>query len=165
MFPWVKGQVPFLYNTLPLNGWTEFNNLYYEDSVTRTLWLEIWPRSPALQVTDISVSPFKWCLWRCEHCSMTFIKCGLWFDFLATPNNIITSNDLNVTAPTELTLNCSADGKPKPTTTWTRLCDNTVVSMPLNITGGNDKGNYRCIADNGVGEPLTKDVFVDVQGE
>ncbi|XP_074633144.1 uncharacterized protein LOC141891965 isoform X3 [Acropora palmata] len=81
----------------------------------------------------------------------------------STPNNIITSNDLNVTAPTELTLNCSADGKPKPTTTWTRLCDNTVVSMPLNITGGNDKGNYRCIADNGVGEPLTKDVFVDVQ--
>ena len=37
--------------------------------------------------------------------------------------------------------------------------------MPLNITGGKDKGSYRCTADNGVGKPLTKDVFVDVQGE
>ena len=87
------------------------------------------------------------------------------FYFLASPSNIITSINQTVTAPAELTLNCSADGKPKPTITWTRLSDNTVVSMPFNITGGKDKGSYRCTADNGVGKPLTKDVFVDVQGE
>ena len=78
---------------------------------------------------------------------------------------MIISSDLNVTAPTELTLNCSAKAKPKPSMTWTRLSDNTIVTMPLNITGGKDKGGYRCTADNGVGKSLTKDVFVDVQGE
>ena len=62
-----------------------------------------------------------------------------------------------------LFLNCSADGKPKPNITWTK--DGTVVTMPLNITGGEDGGNYSCSADNGVGKPLTKDVFVDVQCE
>ena len=89
----------------------------------------------------------------------------LLFYFLAPPSNIITSSDQNVTAPAELTLNCSADGKPKPTITWRRVSDNTVVTMPLNITGEKDKGSYRCTADNGVGKPLTKDVFVDVHGE
>ena len=64
-----------------------------------------------------------------------------------------------------MTLNCSADGKPTPTITWTRVSDNTVVTMPLNITGVKDIGNYRCTADNGIGKPLRKDVFVDVKGE
>ena len=95
--------------------------------------------------------------------------CQVWtlisFDFVVPPSNIIISSDLNVTAPTKLTLNCSADGQPKPTITWTRFSDNTVVTMPLNITGEKDKESYRCTADNGVGKPLTKDVFVDVQGE
>ena len=70
-----------------------------------------------------------------------------------------------MTAPVELTLNCSADGKPKPTINWTRISDNTNISMPLKITGEKDKGSYRCTADNGVGKPLIKHVFVDVWGE
>ena len=70
-----------------------------------------------------------------------------------------------MTAPAELTLNCSTDGKPKPTITWTRLSDNTVVTMPLNIIGEKDIGSYRCTADNGVKKPLSKDVFVNVLGE
>ncbi|XP_015774925.1 PREDICTED: neural cell adhesion molecule 2-like [Acropora digitifera] len=84
-------------------------------------------------------------------------------DVVAPPSNIVISSDLSVTAPAELTLNCSADGIPKPTLTWTRVSDGTVVTMPLNITGGMDGGGYRCTADNGVGKLLTKDVFVDVQ--
>ncbi|XP_015749159.1 PREDICTED: lachesin-like [Acropora digitifera] len=84
-------------------------------------------------------------------------------DVVAPPSSIIISSDQIVTAPAELTLNCSADGKPKPTITWRRVSDNAVVTMPLNITGEKDKGSYRCTADNGVGKPLTKDVFVDVQ--
>ncbi|XP_068733594.1 immunoglobulin superfamily member 10-like [Montipora capricornis] len=78
------------------------------------------------------------------------------------PSNIVTSRNITITAPDELTLNCSADGKPKPTRTWTRLSDNTVVNMPLNITGKQDAGGYRCTVDNGVGSPLTKDVFIAV---
>ena len=90
---------------------------------------------------------------------------SLLFYFVASPSNIITSSNQIISAPAELTLNCSADGKPKPTITWTRLSDNTVVTMPLNIIGEKDTGSYRCTADNGVGKPLSKDVFVDVHGE
>ena len=37
--------------------------------------------------------------------------------------------------------------------------------MPLNIIGEKDIGSYRCTAANGVGKPLSKDVFVNVLGE
>ena len=84
------------------------------------------------------------------------------FDFLAPPSNIITSRDQNITAPAELTLNCSADGKPKPTITWTRVSDNTYVSMPLNITGGKNAESFRCTADNGIGKPLSKVVNITI---
>ena len=83
-------------------------------------------------------------------------------DFVDPPSNIVTSSNQTVIAPDELTWNCSADGKPKPIITWTRLSDNTEVTMPLNITGEKDAGYYRCTADNGVGSPLTKEVFIDV---
>ncbi|XP_015751961.1 PREDICTED: fibroblast growth factor receptor homolog 1-like [Acropora digitifera] len=79
-----------------------------------------------------------------------------------TATNIVTSSHLSVTAPAELTLNCSADGKPTPTITWRRLSDNTVVTMPLKIFRGKNKESYRCTAYNGVGNPLTKDVTVDI---
>ena len=87
------------------------------------------------------------------------------FDFVAPPSDLKTSRNLNVTTSANLTLNCSADGEPKPTITWTRLSDNTVDTMPLNIIGEKDKGSYRCTAANGVGKPLSKDVFVNVLGE
>ncbi|XP_068734050.1 fibroblast growth factor receptor 3-like isoform X1 [Montipora capricornis] len=81
---------------------------------------------------------------------------------LYPPSNIRASSDLNITAPANLTLNCSANGKPEPTITWTRLSDNTEVTMPLSITGRQDAGDYRCTADNGVGSSLTKDVSIIV---
>ncbi|XP_068733307.1 fibroblast growth factor receptor 3-like [Montipora capricornis] len=83
-------------------------------------------------------------------------------DVIASPSNIVISSNQMVTAPAKLTLNCSADGKPKPIITWTRLSDNTAVTMPFNITGKKEAGHYRCTADNGVGNPLTKDVFINV---
>ena len=72
------------------------------------------------------------------------------------------SRNQTITAPAELTLNCSADGKPKPTITWTRLSDNTNVSMPLSITGGKNEEKYSCTADNGVGNPLTNVVKITI---
>ena len=86
-------------------------------------------------------------------------------NLVAPPTTISTSSYLNIKAPNELTLNCSARGRPKPNITWTRLSDNTSVIMPLNITGEKNAGYYRCTADNGVGRSLTKDVFIDVLGE
>ena len=85
--------------------------------------------------------------------------------FLGPPRTIFTSSHQITRAPAELTLNCSADGKPEPNITWTRVSDSTVVTMPLNITRVGDGGNYTCTADNGVGKALTKEVFVDVQCE
>ncbi|XP_015769888.1 PREDICTED: fibroblast growth factor receptor 2-like isoform X8 [Acropora digitifera] len=73
------------------------------------------------------------------------------------PRNIVTSSNQTVTVATaELTLNCLAVGKPTPTITWTRVSDNTNVSMPLSITRGKNEESYRCNAYNGVGNPLTK---------
>jgi len=82
--------------------------------------------------------------------------------FLGPPTNIVTSSNQTIKAPAELTLNCSADGKPKPTITWRRVFDNTVVTMPLNIIRGKTKESYRCTADNGVRNPLTVDVIVNI---
>ncbi|XP_015777383.1 PREDICTED: fibroblast growth factor receptor 3-like isoform X2 [Acropora digitifera] len=83
-------------------------------------------------------------------------------DVVGPPSNIITSSDQTITAPAELTLNCLADGKPTPTIFWTRVSDNTNVSMPLNIIGGKNEESYQCTADNGVGNPLTKVVKITV---
>ena len=83
------------------------------------------------------------------------------FVFVAPPSNIVAS-DQTITAPAELTLNCLADGKPTPTIFWTRVYDNTNVSMPLNITGGKNEESYRCTAYNGIGNPLTKVVKITI---
>ena len=59
-----------------------------------------------------------------------------------------------------LSLKCTADGFPTPNITWTRLSDNSVVTMPLNITGEQNEGFYRCTADNGFGNPDSRDVSI-----
>ena len=64
-----------------------------------------------------------------------------------------------------VTLSCTADGKPAPNITWTRLSDNSVVNSIIHITGKKDEGVYRCTADNGVGDPVTADVFITVQSK
>lgn len=62
-----------------------------------------------------------------------------------------------------VTLKCLAEGKPTPSITWTRLSDNSVVTMPLISVSRHDETHYRCTADNGVGTPATRHVVIDVQ--
>ena len=62
-------------------------------------------------------------------------------------------------------LNCTADGLPLRPIFWTRLSNNSNVSMPLKIRGRKDQGGYRCTAYNGVGDPDTADVFITVQSK
>jgi len=64
-----------------------------------------------------------------------------------------------------VTLSCSAEGRPTPSITWTRVSDNSSVSFPLIITGKEDEGGYRCTADNGVGNLETQIVYVFVECE
>ncbi|XP_015777403.1 PREDICTED: fibroblast growth factor receptor 4-like isoform X16 [Acropora digitifera] len=83
-------------------------------------------------------------------------------DVVAPPSNIVASDQTIITAPAELTLNCLADGKPTPTIFWTRVSDNTNVSMPLNITGGKNEESYQCTAYNGIGIPVSKVVKITI---
>ena len=62
-----------------------------------------------------------------------------------------------------MNLNCSAKGKPKPHITWTRLSDNSNVTMPLNNINRHSVMDYRCTAENGIGTPSTRRVAIDVQ--
>ena len=62
-----------------------------------------------------------------------------------------------------LALKCLVKGEPKPSITWTRLSDNRIVTMPLNNFSRHDVRDYKCTADNGVGNPATRNVTVDVQ--
>jgi len=64
-----------------------------------------------------------------------------------------------------VTLNCTADGNPAPNITWTRLSDNSVVAFPLTITGKQDEGDYRCTANNGIGNLVTRDISITVHCE
>jgi len=82
------------------------------------------------------------------------------FVFVGPPSITHISSNQTVNEGDKVTLNCTADGNPAPTSiTWTRLSDDSVVSFPLTITRQHE-GGYRSTANNGIGSPATKDVFV-----
>ena len=85
-------------------------------------------------------------------------------DFAGPPHIIRISDNQTVKEGNSLSLNCTAGGKPTPNTTWTKLSDNSVVTMPLTINRRSE-GGYRCTADNKIGDPAIADVFVSVQCE
>ena len=90
----------------------------------------------------------------------------VFFDESSAPSKIThTSVIETVNQNDEVHLNCTAYGLPAPTIFWTRLSNNSNVSMPLNIRGRKDQGGYRCTAYNGVGDPDTADVFITVQSK
>ncbi|XP_068734421.1 neural cell adhesion molecule 2-like [Montipora capricornis] len=78
------------------------------------------------------------------------------------PNITGISANQTVDEGNDLTLNCNTIGTPEPNTTWTRLQDYGVVSMPLTNIRRQDEGGYRCTASNGIGNPVYKDVFITV---
>ena len=63
-----------------------------------------------------------------------------------------------------MTLNCSADGNPRPDISWTRVSDNSAVVFPLTDIGLQHEGTYRCTANNSVGN-VTRDVSIVVHCE
>ena len=81
------------------------------------------------------------------------------------PEIISISDNQTVNKDDSVSLNCTANGYPTPTITWRKVSDNSPVSFPLTITGKQNEGLYKCIADNGVGSPLTEEVFITVHRE
>ena len=82
---------------------------------------------------------------------------------LSVPASITEITGKDVIEGENVTLKCSADGKPTPSIAWMRLSDNIVVFMPLIDISRHDVRKYRCTADNGVGTPATRDVTIDVK--
>lgn len=71
-------------------------------------------------------------------------------------------SDTIVNDTDKVTLDCQADGYPSPTIGWIFVSNNSFVPGTFRITGKQEEGFYRCIADNGVGNPSTRDVFITV---
>ena len=87
-------------------------------------------------------------------------------DFVIDPPEITDiSNNQTMNEGDVLALHCTAYGDPTPKITWTRVADNSVVTFPLTISGKQDEGVYKCIADNGVGDAANRTVNVFVQSE
>ena len=71
-------------------------------------------------------------------------------------------NDTIVNDTDKVTLDCQADGYPSPTIRWVFVSNNSFVPGTFHIIGKQEEGFYRCIADNGVGNPATRDVYITV---
>ena len=83
-------------------------------------------------------------------------------------NNV--SGDQSVPESSDLQLYCGASGNPAPNITWVKAFNNGSKSQPLyrnptwNISNikRTDAGIYRCKANNGVGNPVSHTLMVNV---
>ncbi len=81
------------------------------------------------------------------------------------PKITFISGDQTPKKDDSVSLECTADGNPTPSITWTKLSDNSTVSFPLTIAGQVNEGMYKCTAQNGIGSPVTKEVSIIVHCE
>lgn len=85
---------------------------------------------------------------------------------LAQPKWIQEPSDVKMRKGQSISVVCKAEGFPKPVIKWKSLNSNTVFENEiLQLTPAklvDDK--YECIADNGVGTPLTKLIRVLLNG-
>ena len=65
-----------------------------------------------------------------------------------------------------ITMHCNATGRPTPQLSWIRVRDGkTVASGNTLLISAADRshgGEYRCVADNGVGNPVSKLAYLNV---
>lgn len=107
-------------------------------------------------------------IWICKgplrlffHCLLTS-KCYVWL-FSDPPSITHIMNDMTVNDGDTVTLDCQADGNPPPTIRWIFVNDSSYVPGLFSITGKQNEGFYRCIAENTVGrDESTRDVYLTV---
>ena len=65
-----------------------------------------------------------------------------------------------------VTLYCNATGRPTVQLSWVRVRDGNTVAFRNTLmipkADRSHRGEYRCVADNGVGNPVSTSVYVDV---
>ncbi|PRD30311.1 UNVERIFIED_CONTAM: Dscam2 [Trichonephila clavipes] len=98
---------------------------------------------------------------------------------LAPPVWIKAPRDVLVQEEESVSLPCSADGEPKPSIKWLRGAEKEVISsdsfpgMSVSSSGSliitkvesSMQDSYTCIADNGLGKPLSQTVTLSVRGK
>ncbi|KAL9964706.1 hypothetical protein ACROYT_G028382 [Oculina patagonica] len=66
----------------------------------------------------------------------------------------------------KVTLYCNATGRPTAQLSWIRVRDGKTVApgntLLISAADRSHRGEYRCVADNGVGNPASKSVYLDV---
>ena len=87
------------------------------------------------------------------------------FPLKDTPEITSISDNQTLNKVDSVSLNCTADGYPAPSITWTKVSDNSPVYFPLTITSKENEGLYRCTADNGIGSPAAKEVNIILHRE
>lgn len=98
----------------------------------------------------------------------TIVKSGYFLSFAVSPNIAQGPQNFTVieTDRKNVTLFCNATGRPKPRVSWIRVRDGITVAFGNTLTiapaGRSDRGEYRCVADNGVGQPVSKSAYLDV---
>ena len=65
-----------------------------------------------------------------------------------------------------VTLYCNATGKPAPRLSWIRERDGKIVAsgntLVILSADRSHRGEYRCVADNGVRSPVSKSAYLNV---
>lgn len=65
-----------------------------------------------------------------------------------------------------VTMYCNATGQPTVKLSWVRVRDGKTVAsgniLLISAADRSHRGKYRCVADNGVGNPLSKSAFLEV---
>ncbi|XP_049528340.1 MAM domain-containing glycosylphosphatidylinositol anchor protein 2-like [Dermacentor silvarum] len=86
---------------------------------------------------------------------------------LVPPRWIKEPSDVSVREGDNVTVTCNASGRPSPAIKWKRkgvLLSASGSKLELFKTSKADSGIYKCTADNGLREPLTKEIRVSVYG-
>jgi len=65
-----------------------------------------------------------------------------------------------------VTLYCNATGRPTPQLSWVRVRDGNTVAFgnthKIVTADRSHRGEYRCVANNGVGNPTSTSIYIDV---
>ena len=87
------------------------------------------------------------------------------FSSISVPPSFTTRpNNQTVIEGTNVTFLCTATGNPTPTIKWMKDGKSVAKGETLSFkTSRNDSGEYRCLAENGLGEVINTTAYLDVQ--